>query len=447
MFKKKIDWVKLRDYALAVSPMLILGIIVIYIGYRYIDPAPPKKIVISAGDVDGNYFAAAKQYQELIKPEGIEVEIRTSTGAKENLTRLEDPNSGVDVGFIQDGLGNRKKTPDVSSLGSLFYEPVWVFYRGKKDINRLSQLIGMKIGMGATGSETHIMAKKLLTASGLDEKNSKWVEIAPEEETPALKNGQVDAAFYIASASDPAIVALLKDPTVKVMSFDQADAITKQFPYLHHLVLPHGTMDLQKNIPNRDVDLVGATATLITRNSVHPALLYLLLKAAQKTHRPPGIFEARGEFPIDKDFVFPLNSEAKDFFKSGAPFWLRYLPFWLAIIVQRFLFLVLPVTAIVIPLLRLIPRFLDWRIRSRIHQGYGELKLLEDQIKSDALESGIKEYHHRLDGIENRLNEMNFPVDVFDDVYILREHIHFVRERLERMSRDLQVRAVGSTGK
>jgi len=435
MFKNKISWDKARikDAIIAFSPVLIIAAAFVYIVYRYVDPAPPKHVTITAGDPNGNYFAAAIKYKELMKKEGIDLEILPSKGAWDNLKRLEDPASHVEIGFVQDGLGSREKSPDVSSLGSLFYEPVWIFYRGKREVHRLTQLAGLRIAIGEMGGETHTMAKKLLNAAEVTDKNSHWLELGAEDEVTALHEGQADAAFFIASANEPMIQTLIKDPNVKLISLDQAEALTRQFPYLHHLTLPHGTFDLAKNIPSNDIELVAPTATLLARNSLHPAIIYLFLKATAKVHHQPGIFEKKSEFPEDKDFVFPINAGAKEYFKNGAPFWLRYLPFWLATLMERFIFLVLPTAAIVIPLLKLIPRFLNWRIRSRIYQGYGELKMLEDQIRGNARPEQVEEYVARLDVIENRIHQMNFPIDVFDDVYVLREHIHFVRERLDSL--------------
>jgi TRAP-type uncharacterized transport system substrate-binding protein len=436
MFKNKfnIDKTRIKGMIVAFSPMLIIVAAFLFVAYRYIDPAPPKHVLITAGDPEGNYFAAAMKYKEIMKGEGIDLEVLPSKGAWDNLKRLEDPSSGVEIGFVQDGLGSRAKQPDISSLGSLFYEPVWIFYRGQKELTRLTQLTGFRIAIGEHGGETHTMAKNLLTAATVTDKNSKWLELPAEEGAKALLAGQADAAFFIASASEKLIQDLLKDPSIKVMSMDQAEALTRQFPYLHHLTLPHGTLDLAKNIPSHDIELVAPTATLVARNSLHPAIVYLFLKATSKVHHQPGIFEKKSEFPYDKDFVFPINSGAKEYFKSGAPFWLRYLPFWLATLMERFIFLVLPTAAIVIPLLKLIPRYLNWRIRSRMFELYGELKMLEDQIRNDAKSEQIEKYVGRLDVIEDRIHQMNFPIDVFDDVYVLREHIHFVRERLSRMA-------------
>jgi hypothetical protein len=348
----------------------------------------------------------------------------------------------VEVAFVQDGLGHRKKDPDVTSLGSLFYEPIWVFYRTSgKELTRLSQLSGRKIAIGLKGGETHTMAQKLLAAGGVTEQNATWKEMSDEDGAAALRSGQVDTAFFIASANSPIIQDMIRDPKLRLMDQDQAEALTRQFPYLHHLILPHGTLDLKANLPPTDVDLLAPTATLVARKSLHPALVYLLLKAATHVHHEPGIFEKKSEFPIDKDFVFPVNAGAKEYFKAGAPFWLKYLPFWLATLMERFIFLVLPTAALVIPLLKLVPRYLNWRVRSRIYKSYGELKMLEDRIDAKASAGVISQYVTHLDQIEIQVHRSNFPVDVFDDVYLLREHIHFVRERLNRMSRAAGVEA------
>lgn len=437
--KKKIDPSRIKDFLLAASPVLVLAAIVLIAGYCFVDPAPPKKLVISAGDPSGRYFQSAEQYRDIIKGQGVDVEILPSKGVWENLKRLEDPKSGVMVGFVQDGLGTRQKFPGLTSLGSLYYEPVWIFYRGNKELKRLTDLQGKRIAMGPYGGETHTMAKKLLNAAGVTDKNSTWVETEDKERITAIDAGSVDVAFFVASANDEMIGTLMKDKRLRLMSLDQAEAITRQFPYLHHLTLPHGTFDLQRNFPPQDVELVSPTATLVVNKSIHPALVYLLLKAMTKVHHEPGIFAKKWEFPIDKDYTFTVNDGAKEYFKSGAPFWLRYLPFWLATLMERFIFIILPTGAVLLPILRMIPRFLNWRVRSRITQRYGELKMLEDQIDPKALTGQIDDYMQRLDTIEDRVHQMNFPADVIDDIYMLREHIHFVRERLNRMSQRAEV--------
>jgi TRAP transporter TAXI family solute receptor len=424
-----------NELLIAALPVFLLLIVLSVLLYKYVDPAPPKHFVISTGDGEGDYQAYAKLYKDILKDDGIDLEIRTSSGAVENLQRLRDPHSDVDVGFVHDGLGNQDDAPDVSSLGSLYYEPIWVFYRGGKVFHRLSDLIGKRVAVGAVGGGVRTLALQALKASGVDEKNTEFVTIGTGHASDALKAGKVDAAIFLTTPNDPLVVDLMNDKRLSLMDMDQAEALTRIVPFLHHLVLPHGTIDLKNNIPSSDVNLVSPTATLLVRDSLHSALVYLLLKAAAQVHSDPGIFEKKNEFPIDKDYSFSLAEEAKAYYKSGLPFWQKYLPFWVAALLDRFLLVVLPLFAVLIPLVKLIPRFMQWRIKSKIYQHYGELKFLETQMMPAQDVAKTHSYLVKLDAIEERVNHLKVPLDFSDQVYVLREHIHFVREQLRARSR------------
>jgi TRAP-type uncharacterized transport system substrate-binding protein len=422
----------LRDIAVALGPSLILFTIAMIFVYLFINPAPPSKVVISAGDGEGDYVNFAKQYQEILKRDGVNLEIRSSSGASENLKRLQDEKSDVDVGFVQDGLGSPDEAIDLVSLGSLYYEPIWVFYRGPKILTRGSELLGHRIAIGRAGSGTANLVIQFLKANGVTAKNSEFVSLGMQEGAGALSRGEVDTAFFLAPADNPLVAKLVSDTSLQLMSFDQAEALSRQLPYLHHLILPHGVLNLQANLPPQDIHLLAPTATLLIRDSLHPALVFLLLKAASQVHGEPGIFEHKGEFPIDKDAQFPLSDEAKQFYKSGAPFWQKYLPYWLATFLDRFLFVILPLLALVLPMFKMVPKIYAWRIRTRIYRRYGELKFLETQIKPNADTDLQSSYLHQLDEIEERVNHMKVPLDYTDHLYVLREHIDFVRNRLRR---------------
>ena len=206
------------------------------------------------------------------------------------------------------------------SLGPLYYEPLWIFYSAKgPTLTRVSHLKGKRIAVGEPGAGTSILSRRLLEATGVTAKNSHFIDKGWKAAAAALKAGELDAFFAIATAEDPFIDELMQDHAFRLMSLDQAEAITRQLPYLHHLVLPHGTIDLEHGVPAQDVDLVSATATLLVRDSLHPALVYLLMKAITEVHNQPGIFERKREFPIDKDYSFGLSAEAERFYKSGGP--------------------------------------------------------------------------------------------------------------------------------
>ncbi len=417
-------------FSLVIYMILIIGVLVL--AYKYVNPAPPNKIVLMTGNGEGDYLQFAQAYQKLIKHEGITVEIRKSNGTMDNLKTLQDPNSDADVGFVIDGLASSDEDPDLVSLGSLYYEPIWIFYRGNKELKRLNDLKGLRIAIGQMGGGTEALSTRVLESSGVTKETAQFKSLGWEESVEALKTQKVDVVFLVATPEDPDVESLMDDPSVHLMSLDQAEAITKHLPYLHHLTLPEGAMNLTKNLPSRNIELVAATTTLVAKEDFHPALVYLLLKAATEVHREPGIFEAKNEFPTEKDYELPLDPAAKQFYKSGAPFWQRYLPFWLATLVERFLIVVFPLLVFIYPMAKSIPRFLERRTKNKILKRYGELKYLETLLEQEKTHEKYQLHLSQLDEIENRVNAMKIPLDFAEHVYVLREHIDFVRRNLRR---------------
>ena len=440
MTKSKLKKKSNKGQLAVAIPIAVVVMILIVILYRYVDPAPANRLVISTSDGEGDYDQYAKLYQDIFKDEGVKLEIRQSTGSAENYSRLKDPKSDVEVGFVQDGLGTPEDAPDLVSLGSLYYEPIWIFYHSKMDrghipMTRFSHLLGKKIAVGHAGGGTRLLSERILKSAGVDEKNSHFVDLGWKDAASALRSGQVDAAIFLSTPEDPVIRDLIHDSDLRLMSMDQAEAISRQIPFLHHLVLPHGAMDLKKGLPDHDIDMVSPTATLLVRDTVHPALMYLLLKAAAQVHDEPGIFEKRNEFPIDKADQFPLADEAKSYYKNGVPFWQKHLPFWLATLVDRFILIIIPLFALAYPILKSIPQAYKWRIRTRIYKLYGELKYLETAMKNEEKKGENKEHSAdhlaELDQIEEKVKQMKVPLEFAEHLYSLRGHIDFVRLQLK----------------
>jgi TRAP-type uncharacterized transport system substrate-binding protein len=422
----------IKDLIVAIGPVGFLAILILIFAYRHLDPAPPSHLSISTDGDQSDFMEFAKKYQEILKADGVTLEVRASGGPLDNLRRLQDENSGISAAFVQDGLGSTTEQPDVSSLGSIYYEPLWVFYRGKMVLNHLSQLEGKKIAIGKIGRGTHVIASRLLGLSGVDFKRTKIIDSDSVASAAALKKGEIDAAILMLSPDSPVVHELAMDPDIHLMDVLQAEGVTRLDASFHHLLLPRGALDLKNDIPSTEVNLLASTATLLVRDDLHPALAYLLLKAASQVHSGPGIFEKRGEFPTNKDDQFPLSEDAIQFYKSGGPFWQRYLPYWLAAWLDRFVLLVIPVLAVVLPLVRAIPRIYHWRIRSRIYQRYGELKFLETQVKPTLTDAEYMDFYRKLEAIEDRVNNMKVPPNFTEYVYSLRGHIQFVRERLAK---------------
>lgn len=437
MAKIKASLISLRDLlATAWWVILIVGIGFIA-AFNFVKPAPPEHIIIGTGAEGGAYFAIAGRYSAILARNRIALEVRPSQGSQENLQRLEK--GEADVAFVQGGVVpppeemrySFEEAP-VQSLGSVFYEPVWVFYRDQRPLDRLTQLAGKRIAIGQEGSGVRQLAQQLLEAndiSGSDHLVPLGGLLAAEE----LQQGRVDAAFIIAAPDAPVVQVLLRSPGIRLMSFAQAEGYTRLFPFLTTLKLPRGGVDIGRDSPPQDTILLAATASLAIRSDLHPALQALLLQAASDIHGKNGFFQKNGEFPTPRDEALPLSDEAKRYFKSGAPFLQRYLPFWLAVLVERLFVLIVPIIALLLPLLRVAPALYTWRIRSRIFRLYGELKFLENDLKMHFDAGSVGDYQQRIDAIEAEANDLSIPLAFTDLIYTLREHINLVRHTLTRL--------------
>ncbi|MGA9393795.1 MAG: TAXI family TRAP transporter solute-binding subunit [Azonexus sp.] len=426
----------LRDlFATAWWIILIVGIGFV-VAFQFVEPAPPRTIVISTGGESGAYYQFAQRYAGILARNGITLEITTSAGSLENLARLKD--GEAQVAFVQGGVVESPDDPDAEddsgllSLGSVFYEPVWVFYRGEKELNRLSDLRGKRIAIGQEGSGVRQLAQTLLAANEI-EPGDHLIPLSGLKAAEELQQRRIDAAFIIAAEKAPVVQVLLRSPGIKVMSFAQADAYQRRFPFLSKLTLPQGVADLVRDYPPHDVTVLAPTANLIVRDDLHPALQSLLLQAASEVHGKSGFFQRAGEFPAYKDRLVPLSPEAARYFKSGPPFLQRYLPFWLAVMADRLFVLLLPIIALLIPLLKIAPAVYTWRVRSKVFRCYGELKFLEEDLRQRFDHAKLPEYRNRLEVLDEEARELHVPLAFTDLVYTLREHVNLVRRVLIKL--------------
>jgi TRAP transporter TAXI family solute receptor len=440
MARVKAGLLSLRDlFATAWWIFLIVGI-GFFIAFQFVQPAPPKKIVITTGSDAGAYYAYAGRYANILARNGVTLEVRTSAGSLQNIERLE--NDEAQVGFVQGGVIEPKGNPDeedrdsqLVSLGSVFFEPVWVFYRGDhgdRRFDRLTDLKGKRIAIGQEGSGVRQLAQQLLSANEI-KPGDHLLPLSGLKAAEELQQGRIDAAFIIAAENAPVVQVLLRSPGVKVMSFAQAEAYQRRFPFLTKLTLPQGVADLVRDYPPHDVTLLAPTANLVVRDDLHPALQSLLLQAATEVHGRAGFFQRAGEFPVYKDRLLPLSPEAARYFKSGPPFLQRYLPFWLAVLIDRLMVLLIPIFALMIPLLKVAPAIYSWRVRTKVFRCYGELKYLEEDLRLRFEPARLAEYRARLDALDDEARGLRVPLAFADLVYTLREHVNLVREALKKL--------------
>jgi TRAP-type uncharacterized transport system substrate-binding protein len=429
------DWlagISWRDLAVTVVPILLLTLVAIGAGFWYVRPAPPNTLTITSGLESSKFRTTAEKYQKILARKGVKLKILPSEGSLENLKRLNDPSFHVDVGFVQGGVAAGMTTEKLVSLGSIFHEPLAIFYHGTAPAERISDFSGKRLAIGPEGSGTRSLALVLLKANGIEAGGpTTLLDLSGEQAAQALLEDKIDAAFLMGDSATPLLMRkLLWTPGIKLLNFPQADAYSRRFRYLNKLELPMGSFDFGKNIPAQDFHLIGPTAELVAREDLHPALSDLLIEAAQEVHGGGSLLQRAGEFPAPIEHEFRISDDAIRYYKSGKSFLFRNLPFWVASLVDRMLVILVPIIIFLIPGLRLVPTLYRWRIRSRIYRWYGALLALERNMRLYSAPEKREEMLKQLDNIEDAVNKMKMPLPFADQFYGLREHIRFVRDRL-----------------
>ena len=438
--KMKFAWIRplarfseisFRDLAISAGPLVLITAIVIAAAYWYVRPAPPDTITIISGPPGSVFQRTAEKYRKILARNRVKLRILPSEGSLENLKKLNDPAVRVDVGFVQGGVSTGVPVEKLVSLGSVFNEPLVIFYRSGTPMNRISGFDGKRLAIGKEGSGTHVLALILLKANGIEPGGaSTLLPLSGEDAAQALIEGNIDAAFLMGdSAAPPIMRKLMRTAGIRLLDIAQADAYIRRFPYLNKLDLPMGVFDFDKNIPSKDIHLIGPVVELVARDTLHPALSDLLIETAQEVHGGATLLQRTGEFPAPIEHEFRISEDARRFYTSGKGFFYRNLPFWMASLADRTLVFLVPLIILLVPGMKMVPKFYTWRVRSRIYRVYGKLIALERSMLSTPAPEEREEKLKQLDDIETEVNNMKMPLAFADQFYVLRDHIGFVRGR------------------
>jgi TRAP transporter TAXI family solute receptor len=409
------------------------GLFVVLLGfaitYQFIEPAPPTKLTIAAGSKGGAYLKYAHEYQKLLALNGISLKVLETAGSKENLSLL--ATGKVDIALMQSGVAKAADYPTLLGIGSLYYEPLWVFTRPGFTLTNLSQLSSQRIIMGPEGSGTRQVVLQLLADNGVDPAGLQKIDLTGKAKVEALRQGQVDVLFTITATSSVSVNALFRSRSVSLVSFARADAYTKRHNYLSKITLSQGLISLKENIPAQDVTLVAPTATLVTTENLHPALAGLMTQIIDKVHSRGSLLDIkRHQFPSGEYLDFPLSDDARRFYRRGVPLLQRYLPFWAAIQLDRLKLMLLPLLALLLPLFKILPLTYRWRMRSRVYRWYDTLQVLDYEVRQSLTEENVKNFIERLSKIEEDVRKINVPLAYAAELYSLRLHIDLLRRQI-----------------
>lgn len=424
----------LRELLISAGPIALLAVALLVLAYWWLDPNPPKRVTLATGPGQSAYDEFGKRYQQALKRYGIEVVLVPSEGSRANLRLLKEER--VQLAFVQGGSGDPVANEDsgIVSLGSLFVEPLWLFYREEAAKNfpggvltSLTQLKDLRINVGGRGSGSPGIMRRLLEANNLDPAQMKLSRLDQTAATVAFLGSELDVIVFASAPESQMVQMLLQTPGVKLMDFSQSEAYARRFPFLTPVKLPRGIVDLAGDLPPQDVRLVATTSGLLAREGTHPALLQLFAQAARDLHGPAGWFNTAGSFPNIEHSEYPVAPEAERTIRVGKPFLQRWLPFWLANLVERMWLALGIILAFLLPLSRIVPPLYQFRIRSRVFRWYAQLRDIENRLQGQPEQP--QELVQELDALDERVGRISVPLSYADELYALRNNIDAVRRR------------------
>lgn len=420
--------VHIRDLVMLLVPAVLLALAAFWLALQFVGPPPPKLIAIATGGEAGAYYTFGKRYAEALRRSGITLDVRPTRGTVENLSLLHDRASGIDVALVQGGIAKPADAAGLLSVGRMFAEPLWVFHRANVKADRLADLSGRLLAIGPEGSGNRALAEALLAANRLTTAGgTRLSPLGGAGAAEALERGEVDAVFLSLAPQAPLVQRLLRAENVRLLSFEQADAYTKTFPYLTRLTLPKGVVDLARSVPEKDIQLVAPVAALVVRSDLHPSLVALLAEAAREVHGPASLFARARQYPEVDDPEFAMSPDAERYYEQGPTALKRFLPFWLATFIERSVVMIVPILTVLIPLIKVLPALYRWQIRRRMLHYYGELKDIEARLATAADRADLVA---ELDRVDQAVSALPMPIGFAQDFYELRTHIELVRQRL-----------------
>jgi hypothetical protein len=420
-----------RDFLSTYGLVFLLAIAGFVVAWQFVEPAPPKQLVMATGSPDGAYYRFGLQYREILARHGIELELLNTSGSVENLELLMDPKSKVDVALLQGGVGTNDDASGLTALASLFYEPLWIFKQEPASLT-VADFTGRRVAIGEPGSGTLMVMRRLIENNALPTTTFEALELGGDEAADALLNGHADIAGFVASEQAPYIKRLLLSDGIYLTPFIRAEAYKRRYNSLASVVLPRGVMDLRRDLPPNDITMLAGVASLTAKSRLHPTLALLLVQAAVEIHSGGGLFEKQGEFPSSNHTTFPINEATRRYLVKGPPLLQRYLPFWIAVTLDRLLILLIPLVTLLFPLFKIAPPTYRWRIRKRIYNHYRYLFEVETALLENPTVDALDRCITQIKAIEEELAEVHVPLSYADQLYHLRMHVRFVRQRVDQ---------------
>lgn len=450
-------WVlSLRDMLISAGPVALLAGALLAGAYWWLDPQPPEHVSLATGPAGSAYAEFGQRYARALLRDRIVVDTQVTGGSQANLQALRS--GDADVAFVRGGSADAAADTEagIESLGALFYEPLWLFYRvdalkpeiqtaparrssvGMRvalapvnevvpPLSTFAQLKGLRVNVDQPGSGVSDIMQRLLAANGLNDAALQLSQLAPESAAEALQGGLIDAMVLMTTPESPVVGRLLRAPGIALMDVAQADAYARRFPFLQTVTLPRGVVDLAADVPPQDISLLATTTSLLTRDETHPALRQLFAQTAQGLHSDAGWINRARDFPNTRTSELPVSPEGDRAINGTPPFWQSYLPFWASNLLQRMWLVIGGVIVLLLPLSRVVPPLYTFRVRRRVFRWYARLRDIEAKLDKAGADRHM--LLNELDELDRVANQIAVPLAHAEELYALRHNIDIVRQR------------------
>lgn len=411
-------------------PIITVIFLAFYITSQFIEPAPKKEITIAAGSKDGTYYQTALEYKKLLEAEKVKVTLIETKGSIDNVNLIEE--GKADIAFVQNGVLKPNQTDNVESLVSVYYEPLWIFYKNEGfEIDYIIQLISKRIAVGGIGSGTRDLALTILNDNGLTKENTTLLDLNSTQAKQQLLEGKIDAMLVVISPKSPLVQSLLEDPSINVLSIKRARAYSRKYAFLTPLTLYEGTMDLYKNLPSNDTSLLATTANLIVRKEMPEELVRLFLKKVKQIHKEKTLFAQEGEFPNLLNMQTNINEEAAKYMKNGDSWLESIFPYWIASNIDRLKILLIPLLTLMFPLFKGIMPLYTWTMRSKIYKWYDDLNEIDKALPSFNQEQ-LQQKLATLEKLQEEISQQTkVPLAFMGEYYNLLLHLEMITNKIK----------------
>ena len=423
-------WMKYKFFTVTV-PFILLIVGAFYFTASFIQPSPKKEITIATGGKTGNYYKTALKYKEILEKQQVKVNILNSAGSIENIQLLKEKKA--DIAFVQNGTITNEETNNIRSLASIYYEPLWVFYKNDGyPVDYIVQLFSKKISIGKEGSGTRDLAQDLLKDNGMNSSNTQILDYSNAKAKEELLKGNIDAMFVVTSHKSDIVKELLESPKVNLLSIKRARAYSRKYTFLEALPLYEGTLDLYKNLPDENVSLLSTTANLVVNKDFPTELKRLFLKEIGQVHDKKDLFAKDDQFPNNLNMILEMDEDAQRYYEYGDTFLEKIFPYWIASNIDRLKILLIPLLTLLLPLFKGFFPLYNWSMRSKIYRWYEQIK----EIDNILLDPDNKDYEKELDKLKTLRkeisNETKVPLSYMGEYYNLMVHLDLIENKLKQ---------------